>query len=116
MTIHRFTISIWFYCTQQNDGAKKEVYQNLEQLKHCLKHELENARIFLKCCGYWENTVLQLIRFFTSVPDIAGFTDEPVVQCHVQVFKNTSVDDSKYIIQMINKCIWFQINFYVKLI
>ena len=27
-------------------------------------------------------------------PDIDGFTDEPVVQCEVQVLKNTFIDDS----------------------
>ena len=36
-------------------------------------------------------------------PDIESFTDEPVVQCDVQVVKNTFVDDSKQIIQMINR-------------
>ena len=36
-------------------------------------------------------------REFTDkvVPDIDGFTDEPVVQCDVQVVENTFVVDSK---------------------
>ena len=28
-------------------------------------------------------------------PDIDGFSDEPVVQCDVQVTENTFIDDSK---------------------
>ena len=47
-------------------------------------------------------------------PDIDGFIDEPVIQCVVQVVKNTFVDDSKQLIQMIDTRS-LQINFDVKL-
>ena len=36
-----------------------------------------------------EKLYVRLIRFFNSVPDIVGFTDEPALKCEVQVVKNT---------------------------
>ena len=47
--------------------------------------EYENTR----SCDYWkiekQYIRLQLMWFFNSIPDIVGFTDEPVVKCDVQV-------------------------------
>ena len=37
-------------------------------------------------------------------PDIDVFTDEPVVYCDVQVVEVTFIDDSKKMIQIINRC------------
>ena len=50
-----------------------------------------------------------------ATPDIAGFTGEPVVQCDVWVVKNTFLDDSKQMIQIIYRYKWLQIDFDVKL-
>ena len=47
------------------------------------------------------------------------FIDEYLRHCFqfdVQIVENTSVDDSKLMIQMISRYKWFQINFDVKLI
>ena len=38
-----------------------------------------------------------------GTPDLDGFTKKPVVLCDVRVVKNTSVDDSKQMMQMINR-------------
>ena len=62
--------------------------------------EYENTRSDVKCCDYWEKWKAMFPgtqREFTDkvVPDIDGFTDEPVVQCDVQVVENTFVVDAK---------------------
>ena len=53
------------------------------------KNEKQNVRLQLskpRTLGAFSDKV---------APDISSFTDEPVVQCVVQVVKNSFVDDSK---------------------
>ena len=53
------------------------------------------------CPTCWTNFTARYIRdpsgIFSDkvIPDIDGFTDEPVVRCDVRVVKNTFIDDSK---------------------
>ena len=68
--------------------------------------EYENTRSDFKCCDYrekWKTTwQIQLSIQGTqgafsdkATSNIDDFTDEPEVQCDIQVVKNTFVDDSK---------------------
>lgn len=75
---------------------KRKGYQEyIDQLKH-LRMKLQEVASSAAITKIEKQYVrLQLIRFFNSAPDIAGFTDKPVVQFHVRVVENTSVDDFK---------------------
>ena len=76
---------------------KGKWYQGVRTIK---VFAYKNTRSDFKCCDYWERW--KTIRTATQgafsdkiAPDIDVFTDEPVVQCDIQVVESTSLADSK---------------------
>ena len=84
---------------QSNDIVEREVGDiKLEQLKM-----MSNVPITEKKeKNMSDNLYTNIPQAFSEKvsPDI-DFTDEPVVECDVAIVKNTFVDDSKYMIQVI---------------
>ena len=104
--IHGFAISIyvciWLYCQRiwwQNKKGRGNM--DSEQLKHLstkIQEVASNVTITVnneKLCLTTRIPVTQVTFWNKVTPDVDGFNDGPVFQCHVQVVENTFVDDPK---------------------
>ena len=97
LLIHRFTISVWFLSPEMMTKQKGYVYQRIWAIE---AFEDENTRIDVKCYNYYENKNMSDYRTQGAIsnkvnPVTNVFTDEPEIQCDVQVVENTLVNDSK---------------------